>query len=921
MNFYTFFPRLLNMSLTGSVAIICVLLLRLLLQKAPKVISYALWAVVLFRLLCPVSVSSAFSLFGMLNAPTAETVVGTSSIRYVSEEPVHMEYPRVELPHTGLEDAINSGLPVGREQLSADPLEALVSIGTYIWFLGVLVMAVYSGVSYVRLKKKLLIVTPLRENIYLADEIRTPFVMGLLCPKIYLPSDTEEHQLPYIILHEKHHIRRGDHILKALAFLAVVIHWFNPLVWVAFVCAGRDMEMSCDEAVVNKLGKEVLADYTAALLSLATGKTIIAGVPLAFGEGDTGGRIKNLAQWKKPAMLVVLAAVIACCFLAAALLTNPKPEKEADYREDGYHLLIGAEGVMSIEVSSPGVSGGIVCADGSPFRVGEKVWLEQLQRVTILRGVTITALGEEGEILYELAIPEDASEEVISEIVGSDPWFLLPTSFEIQEGEEQVAVKWTFSPMMSAVRHAAFHFDFKVEHYSYIEATCDNGMLTKSSEGGRLMEKAMQFEQGEPLCWIPVTEGGALTDTEEEAKITFTVFEGKEIVDSGVLNIIRTGTEDGQSFYEAQLTDTELFVLFQEEGSPETSIAMAGNGAVVSYTDLNRNRIAERIVVREVEPDMVYELLVVENGRVIRTLEAGLPHVGWNTILCYEEEGKSYLVEYQPTMYQGVGNYRCKVYSLENDNETIKQEWAVDFELFHGEGLIMEPTSEMQQFAGEVGILLRNSTVLLSTEQGILVRDFAYATDLPQIYPVRFDPDEIWAAIDGTGSIRELTSEALDFPKEPLELLFASGAGGWGSRLVLNPDGSFTGDYQDTEMGSRTEEYPNGTCYVSVFEGRFTEINQICDYAWSMKLADLKTKREPEETWIEEGIRYIASQAHGISGGETFVLYGPGTPADELPGDCRSWWPNAYDWRMGEMENLQGWALCNRELGVGFFSD
>ncbi|MBQ3105518.1 MAG: hypothetical protein IJC59_06640 [Lachnospiraceae bacterium] len=349
---------------------------------------------------------------------------------------------------------------------------------------------------------------------------------------------------------------------------------------------------------------------------------------------------------------------------------------------------------------------------------------------------------------------------------------------EMEEGTP-VAAKWTFSPMMSATRHAAFRFHFGLEHYSHVEAACNNGKLWNLREQGQPRENEMRFEQGDPLCWTPETEGENFTYTAESAFITFTVYDGEEVVGRGVLDIIKTGEEGGQSFYEAQMTDTELFTLGQEEGSPEASIVMAGNGTVVSYADLNRNRINERIVVREVHPDMLYELLVVENGSVIWSLEAGLPHVGWNSILLYQEDGESYLAEYQPTMYQGIGNYKCKVYSLENGKEIIKREWAVDYEFLEGDPNEVVVTPEMERFAKEVGVLLRNSSVLLSTEQGLLVRQYAEAVGLPQIYPVRFHPDEIWAAIDGTGNVKELTSNALDFPDEPLELLFASGVGAW----------------------------------------------------------------------------------------------------------------------------------------------
>ncbi len=323
MFFYTFMPKLLNMSLTASVAIVLVILLRLLLKKAPKVISYALWGVVLFRLLCPVSIGSNFSVYNLFDAPAQESGTITSVIEYVPSNIVHTEYPSVALPVPGISDAINEALPQGREQLVADPLEAPMSITTYIWMIGVLVMAIYSIVSYVRLRRKLSVVVPLRDNIFIADDIKSPFVVGLFRPKIYLPCNLGDKEQEYIILHEQHHIKRLDHVMKALAFLALAIHWFNPLVWVAFILASKDMEMSCDEAVIRKIGGDVRADYSASLLTLATGRRIIAGTPLAFGEGDTKGRINNLSKWKKPAVWVVLIAVVACAVLAVTVLTNP----------------------------------------------------------------------------------------------------------------------------------------------------------------------------------------------------------------------------------------------------------------------------------------------------------------------------------------------------------------------------------------------------------------------------------------------------------------------------------------------------------------------------------------------------------------------------------------------------------------------
>ena len=321
---YELLPIVFNMSVTASVVIVFVLLARLLLKRAPKIFSYALWAVVLFRLLCPVSITTDFSLLGLFDAPVTETTTHTTAVEYIPQDVVHTPAPEVKLPVPGVNQSVNEALPLGDEQTAADPLEAPVALATLVWLAGIGVLAAYSVVSLLRLRRKLIGALPLRDNIYLADYIDSPFVMGIFRPKIYLPSSLTEQEQGYIILHEQHHIRRGDHIIKALAFFALCIHWFNPMVWVAFVLSSKDMEMSCDEAVVRKLGEGIRADYSASLLSLATGRRIIAGTPLAFGEGDTKSRIKNLLNWKRAKPAVVFLALALVVLVAAVCGTNAR---------------------------------------------------------------------------------------------------------------------------------------------------------------------------------------------------------------------------------------------------------------------------------------------------------------------------------------------------------------------------------------------------------------------------------------------------------------------------------------------------------------------------------------------------------------------------------------------------------------------
>lgn len=335
MTWYEIFPRVLNMNLTASVILVFVLILRLLLKRAPKIYSYVLWSVVLFRLLCPVSLSAPVSILGVFDAPVVEStadtgkaeVVPTSMLEYIPSNIVHEEYPEITLPvpMAGgiISEAVNEKLPQGWEKTTFDPLEAPVTIATYIWMFGILCWLGYGVVSYFKLRQRLVGAMQLRGNIYLADHIQSPFVIGILWPRIYLPSDLDEQEQRYIILHEQYHIRRGDPVVKMLAFIALCIHWFNPLVWVAFLMSAKDMEMSCDEAVVKNLGEDIRADYSASLLRLATGQRILFGTPLAFVEGEPAGRIRNLARFKRPTIVVTILAAFTCVVGIILCVFNP----------------------------------------------------------------------------------------------------------------------------------------------------------------------------------------------------------------------------------------------------------------------------------------------------------------------------------------------------------------------------------------------------------------------------------------------------------------------------------------------------------------------------------------------------------------------------------------------------------------------
>lgn len=301
------------MSLTASYVILFVLGARLFLKRLPKVFSYALWSVVLFRLVCPLSFEGLFSLVHVNTNPIPNTVM-------------YSDIPQIKTGIDFVDSAIN---PVMSTQTpipgaSINPMQIWVFAGRTIWLAGIAIMLIYSVVSLVRIRSKLVGAVRYHDNIYIADHTTSPFVIGIVHPKIYLPSTLSKKEQEYVILHEQTHIKRFDHVAKVIAFLALTVHWFNPLVWLAFLLSVKDMEMSCDESVLSHVGADIRKEYSEALLNLATGKRIVAGVPLAFGEGETKGRLKNVLNYKRPDSWMVVVALVAVLAVIIGLAANPR---------------------------------------------------------------------------------------------------------------------------------------------------------------------------------------------------------------------------------------------------------------------------------------------------------------------------------------------------------------------------------------------------------------------------------------------------------------------------------------------------------------------------------------------------------------------------------------------------------------------
>lgn len=324
------FSLVLNMSMTGSIVILLVILARLLLKRFPKIFSYALWSVVLFRLLCPVAFTAPVSVLEAFGPEVREASPSTSTVSYLPARREQEQPLSFVPPENPSENLPQQAEPVRYRE--PDVMQA----ASRVWIAGAAAMLLYSAGQYIHLRRRLIGAVVYRGNVYLADYLDTAFVMGIFRPKIYLPSNLPAEEQTYIIAHERHHIRRFDHILKLLAYFALCVHWFNPLVWAAFILSGKDMEMSCDEAVIKRLGAQIRADYSASLLRLATHKKIISGMPLAFGEGDTKGRIENMAKWRKPKLWVSIICMVLCAAILAACAVNPeKVGQLGDPNSDG----------------------------------------------------------------------------------------------------------------------------------------------------------------------------------------------------------------------------------------------------------------------------------------------------------------------------------------------------------------------------------------------------------------------------------------------------------------------------------------------------------------------------------------------------------------------------------------------------------
>ena len=753
------FLKLVNLSISASWLILAVLVLRVVLKKAPKWVMPLLWGVVALRLVCLFSIESALSLI-----PSAETI--PSEIVTETREPVLYEQATLDIvTNPSLPSAAEVPVGVSRQQAQVD-----FNIYSVLWLAGMAALLVHALVSAGKLKRKLATAILLRDNIYESEFVDSPFVFGVVKPNIYLPMHMDEGTAAYVIAHEHAHLARRDHWWKVLGYLVLALHWFNPLVWVAYILFCRDIELACDEKVVKGLDGAARADYSQALLSCAAPRRAVAACPLAFGEGNIKTRVKSALHYKKPAFWVAAAAVLAVVIVAVCFLTNPKSERGSLV----WAQKLNAADVASIELYVP--------AEGKARQYKKLDTEEMAQAVELINSSRGTYI-EKPETVYGglpvwfLLTMADGTVHAVGSVVGH---YLIidgdtfDADVENQAEWENYVLKGdSASPIDMADRLSYALYGMTTGVYTLGEAVFEDSVWETS------YEETFANTKSTPELWLSSALGtdmtGILYGTVTAARGYSYRFSEWEEIDLTVSNfdwLFRSGSGedwDGTSAAKLrrenahawrgtrtgedvnatvpmaeirrqdELTAMDQWLLLQQKdgslylvmgyrsgGLPYSGahpyrwiVRLNGGATELTRADLNGDGIEEVISYTGTSTQEPYRLQVcTAGGEELWSAELGLAHVGWSSYFLYRDSVKTALLRYEPTMYQGEASYSYELFMLSENGTTTLAENSVSFSV-NPDSTDPWP-AEAQKFADEVNRLLDQSELLFSTLNGEL---------------------------------------------------------------------------------------------------------------------------------------------------------------------------------------------------------
>ena len=748
------FLKLVNLSISASWLILAVLVLRVVLKKAPKWVMPLLWGVVALRLVCLFSIESALSLI-----PSAETI--PSEIVTETREPVLYEQATLDIvTNPTLPSAAEVPVGVSRQQAQVD-----FNIYSVLWLAGMAALLVHALVSAGKLKRKLATAILLRDNIYESEFVDSPFVFGVVKPNIYLPMHMDEGTAAYVIAHERAHLARRDHWWKVLGYLVLALHWFNPLVWVAYILFCRDIELACDEKVVKGLDGAARADYSQALLSCAAPKRAVAACPLAFGEGNIKTRVKSALHYKKPAFWVAAAAVLAVVIVAVCFLTNPRSERGSLV----WAQKLNAADVASIELYVP--------AEGEARQYKKLDTEEMAQAVELINSSRGTYI-EKPETVYAglpvwfLLTMDDGTVHAVGSVVGH---YLIidgdtfDADVEIQAEWENYVLKGdSASPIDMADRLSYALYGMTTGVYTLGEAVFEDSVWETS------YEETFANTKSTPELWLSSALGtdmtGILYGTVTAARGYSYRFSEWEEIDLTVSNFdwlfrsasgedwngtsaaklrrenahawrgMRTGEDVNATVPMAEirrqdeLTAMDQWLLLQQKdgslylvmgyrsgGLPYSGahpyrwiVRLNGGATELTRADLNGDGIEEVISYTGTSTQEPYRLRVSnQSGEELWSAELGLAHAGWSSYFLYRDSVKTALLCYEPTIYQGEASYSYELFMLSENGTTTLAENSVSFSV-NSDSADSWP-AEARKFADEVNRLLDKSELLFST--------------------------------------------------------------------------------------------------------------------------------------------------------------------------------------------------------------
>ena len=742
------FLKLVNLSISASWLILAVLVLRVVLKKAPKWVMPLLWGVVALRLVCLFSIESALSLI-----PSAETI--PSEIVTETREPVLYEQAKLDIvTNPTLPSAAEVPVGVSRQQAQVD-----FNIYSILWLAGMAALLVHALVSAGKLKRKLATAILLRDNIYESEFVDSPFVFGVVKPNIYLPMHMDEGTAAYVIAHEHAHLARRDHWWKVLGYLVLALHWFNPLVWVAYILFCRDIELACDEKVVRGLDGAARADYSQAMLSCAAPKRAVAACPLAFGEGNIKTRVKSALHYKKPAFWVAAAAVLAVVIVAVCFLTNPRSERGSLV----WAQKLNAADVASIELYVP--------AEGEARQYKKLDTEEMAQAVELINSSRGTYI-EKPETVYAglpvwfLLTMDDGTVHAVGSVVGH---YLIidgdtfDADVENQAEWENYVLKGdSASPIDMADRLSYALYGMTTGVYTLGEAVFEDSAWETS------YEETFANTKSTPELWLSSALGtdmtGILYGTVTAARGYSYRFSEWEEIDLTVSNfdwLFRSASgEDWNGTSAAKLrrenahawrgTKTadddnatatipeiarqdelaamdQWLLLQQKDGSLylvmgyrsgtyryRWIVRLNGSATELTRADLNGDGIEEVISYTGTSTQEPYRLRVSnQSGEELWSAELGLAHAGWSSYFLYRDSVKTALLCYEPTIYQGEASYSYELFMLSENGTTTLAENSVSFSV-NSDSADSWP-AEARKFADEVNRLLDKSELLFST--------------------------------------------------------------------------------------------------------------------------------------------------------------------------------------------------------------